>query len=268
MTTQIHPTAIVEDGAQLGKNVKIGPYCCVGSNVQLGDKVELMSHVAVAGQTKIGEECVIYPFASIGHKPQDRKFHGEGSSLEIGKNNIIREYATIQPGTEGGGMITRVGNDCLLMASIHIAHDCVVGNGVVMANNATLAGHVIVGDNATIGGLAAIHQFVRIGQHAMISGMSGIKSDVIPYGLVMTRQAYLSGVNLVGLKRRGFNQKSIKALREAYRDIFVEELDVKALSLSERVEEAAKTFKESDEVSEIVNFIRESTSRPLLQPNS
>ena len=263
----IHPTAIVEPGAEIDSSVVIGPYCVIGKNVKLGANVELVSHVTIDCNVTIGEGTVIYPFVSM-HRPQDKKYHGEESVLKIGKNNQIREHVTMQPGTEGGGLITRVGDDCLFMVGSHVAHDCVVGNGVVMANNATLAGHVVIGDNAIIGGLAAVQQFVRIGRHAMIGGMTGVKSDVIPFGLVVGREGFLSGVNLVGLKRRGFKQESIKALREAFRDIFSEDLDIQQKPLSERVEDVAQQVKGCDEVMEIIDFIRESTSRPILSPRS
>ena len=181
--TDIHPTAIVEEGAKLGTGVRIGPYCTIGPDVELGEGVALVSHVVLAGRTRIGPNTRIYPFASIGHPPQDLKYKGEASSLEIGSNNIIREYVTMSPGTEGGGMVTRVANNCLFMVGAHVAHDCQIGHHVIMANNATLAGHVDVGDYAILGGLAAVHQFVRIGRHAMIGGMSGVEHDIIPVRL-------------------------------------------------------------------------------------
>jgi UDP-N-acetylglucosamine acyltransferase len=209
----------------------------------------------------VGENTTIYPFASIGHRPQDLKYQGEPSTLMIGRNNTIREHVTMNPGTEGGGMMTKVGDDCLFMVGSHVAHDCQLGNGVIMANNATLAGHVEVGDYAVLGGLCAVHQFVRIGRHAMIGGMSGVEGDVIPYGSVMGNRAVLSGLNIVGLKRRKFSRDDIHDLRTAYRLLFAQEG-----TLSERVEDVAEMFKNSDPVIEIVSFIRDDSPRAVIQP--
>ena len=261
--TDIHPTAIVDPSAQIGDNVVIGPFSCVGGEVVIGDGVELKSHVVLDGRTTIGRDCAIFPFASIGHRPQDLKYSGEDSVLNIGERNIIREYVTMNPGTQGGGMETRVGDDNLFMVGAHVAHDCIVGNHVIMANNATLAGHVIVGDFAIIGGLAAVHQFCRIGRHAMIGGMSGVENDIIPYASVMGGRASLSGLNLVGLKRRGFTKDEIGSLRVAYRQLFAEEG-----LLSKRIEDVAKQFPDLEAVMEIVEFIRADSSRGLTQPRS
>ena len=263
MTASIHPTAIVDSAAALAEGVKIGPYCIVGPHVKLGAKVELMSHVVVDGHTTIGAGTTVFPFASLGTRPQDLKFKGEPSTLEIGVNNQIREYVTMNPGTEGGGMTTRVGDNCLFMMSAHVAHDCIVGNNVIMANNATLAGHVTVGDFVIIGGLSAVHQFVRIGPYSIIGGMSGVESDVIPYGLVKGERAHLSGLNLVGLERRGFSRDEVKALRSAYRMLFAPEG-----TLSERVDETMTHYGDQAQVSRIVEFIRGATGRPLCQPKS
>ncbi len=261
--TDIHPTAIVDPSAQIGENVVIGPFTCVGGEVVIGDGVELKSHVVLDGRTTIGRNCEIFPFASIGHRPQDLKYSGEDSVLNIGERNIIREYVTMNPGTQGGGMETRVGDDNLFMVGAHVAHDCIVGNHVIMANNATLAGHVIIGDFAIIGGLAAVHQFCRIGRHAMIGGMSGVENDIIPYASVMGGRASLSGLNLVGLKRRGFTKDEIGSLRVAYRQLFAEEG-----LLSERIEDVAKQFPDLEAVMEIVEFMRADSSRGLTQPRS
>ncbi len=263
MPTIIHPTAIVDSAAQLGVDVSIGPYCVIGGKVKLGDKVQLMSHVAIDGRTSLGAGSVVYPFASLGHRPQDLKFHGEDSSLEIGANNQIREHVTMNPGTEGGGMATRVGDNCLFMMASHVAHDCQVGNNVILANNATLAGHVHVGDFVIIGGLSAVHQFVRIGPYAIIGGMSGVESDVIPFGLVKGERAHLAGLNMVGLERRGFNRDDIRALRSAYRMLFAPEG-----TLAERLEETANQYKNQEQVVRIVDFIRATSNRPLCQPKS
>lgn len=250
-TTTIHPTAIIADGAQLGAGVSIGPYCVVGANVVLGDGVKLHSHVVVDGYTTIGEKTEIFPFASLGTAPQDLKFHGEPSRLVIGARNKIREYVTMNPGTEGGGMLTEVGDDCLFMMSAHVAHDCHVGSRVILANNATLAGHVTVGDFAIIGGLSAVHQFVRIGAHAMIGGMSGVESDVIPYGLVKGDRASLQGLNLVGMDRRGYTREDVNSARQAFQALF------KASgTLAERVEATATTYADNGVVSEMVDFLR------------
>ena len=216
----IHATAVIEDGAILADDVRIGAYCCVGADVELGAGVELKSHVVIAGRTRIGAGTRIFPFASIGHEPQDLKYKGEPSALEIGSGTTIREHVTINPGTEGGGMITRVGNRCLLMMGAHVAHDCLVGDGVIMANNATLGGHVVVGEQAILGGLSAVRQFVRIGAHAMVGGMSGVEQDVIPFGTVYGERASLRGLNIVGMKRRGFDRNQIHGLRRAYTQLF------------------------------------------------
>ncbi len=261
MTQSIHPTALIDPKAQLGEGVAIGPYCVVGPDVRLGDGVRLIAHVVVDGRTTIGAGTVIYPFASIGQRPQDLKYHGEPSTLEIGANNQIREYVTMNPGTEGGGMLTKVGDNGLFMVGVHVAHDCNVGNNVVMANNATLAGHVHVGDFAVIGGLSAVHQFVRIGSHAMIGGMSGVESDVIPYGMVKGDRAYLAGLNIVGLERRGFSREDIHALRSAYRMLFSKEG-----TMAERLEDVAEHYGSRSLVDGMVDFIRSRTSRALCQP--
>jgi UDP-N-acetylglucosamine acyltransferase len=200
---EIHPTAIVAGGARLAEDVVIGPYCVVGDNVVLGAGVRLLSHVVVDGRTSVGEGTRIFPFVSIGLEPQDLKYRGEASTLVIGRHNTIREHVTINPGTAGGGMVTRIGDHCLLMVGAHVAHDCQLGDHVIMANNATLAGHVVVEDYALLGGLSAVHQFVRIGRHAMIGGMSGVERDVIPYGQVMGDRARLTGLNIIGMQRRG-----------------------------------------------------------------
>jgi len=257
----IHPTAVVDPQAVVAETVHIGPFCLVGPHVQLGERVTLHSHAVVEGRTSIGEGTEIFPFASIGHPPQDLKYKGELSRLVIGRNCRIREHVTMNPGTEGGGMLTRVGDNCLFMASAHVAHDCTVGDNVIMANNATLAGHVEIGDFAIIGGLAAVQQFVRIGAHAMIGGMSGVVNDVIPYGMVAGAHASLSGLNLVGLRRRGFSQEEIKALRAAYRMLFGDQG-----TMAERLTEVEATLAAVDPVRSMVEFARQSSDRGLLKP--
>lgn len=257
----IHPTAIVATGARCADDVVIGPYCVVGEHVALAHGVTLMSHVVVEGRTTIGDRTRIFPFASIGHEPQDLKYDGEASSLEIGADNTIREHVTMNPGTAGGGMVTRVGDHCLFMVGAHVAHDCQIGSYVIMANNATLAGHVVVEDHALLGGLSAVHQFVRIGQHAMIGGMSGVERDVIPYGQVMGDRARLHGLNIIGMQRRGFSRDDIQGLRSAYNCLFGD-----SGTLSERVEEVARRFSGIRPVDDLVAFIRADSSRAICQP--
>ena len=261
MTAFIHPGAVVDPAARLGEGVWIGPFCCVGADVELGDGVRLVSHVVVDGRTRIGAGTCVYPFAALGTPPQDLKYHGEPSELVIGRNNRIREHVTMNPGTEGGGMLTKVGDNCLFMVGSHVAHDCLIGDNVILANNATLAGHVVVGDFAILGGLSAVHQFVRIGHHAMIGGMSGVESDVIPYGLVMGDRARLSGLNLVGLERRGYGRDVIQALRAAYRMLFGPEG-----TLAERVDEVECAYQGNAAVSDVVAFMRTKSSRAICQP--
>ncbi|MEQ9636336.1 MAG: acyl-ACP--UDP-N-acetylglucosamine O-acyltransferase [Devosia marina] len=259
----IHPTAIVADGARLGADVRIGPYSIVGSNVTLGDKVELVSHAVVEGNTTIGPGTRIFPFASVGHEPQDLKFHGETSRLEIGANCTIRESVTINPGTEGGGMVTRIGDNCLIMANAHVAHDAILGNNVIMANYVGVAGHVQVGDNVIFGGTCVIHQFTRIGAHAFIGAQSMVDGDVIPYGMAVGNRATLTGLNLIGLKRRGFEREAIHRLRAAYRQIFASEG-----TLRERVEDAAEIFSQDALVQDVVRFIADAQDRPILLPRN
>ena len=259
--SQIHPTAIVAPGAELAGDVVIGPYCVIGRDVRLGRRVSLRSHAVVDGRTTIGEGTRLFPFASIGLEPQDLKYRGEKSELVIGCNNTIREYVTMNPGTAGGGMVTRIGNDCLFMVGAHVAHDCQIGNHVVMANNATLAGHVVVEDYAVLGGLSAVHQFVRIGKHAMIGGMSGVERDVIPYGQVMGDRARLYGLNIIGMQRRGFSREDIQGLRNAYQFLFSTDG-----TFIDRVNETAERFSGIGPVDDIIEFIRADSSRAICQP--
>jgi len=263
MMPNIHPSAIVDPKATVADSAIIGPFCTVGPEVILGEGVELVSHVAVDGITKIGDKTKVYPFASLGSQPQDLKFHGERTELIIGSNNQIREHVTMNPGTEGGGSLTKVGDNCLFMMGAHIAHDCIVGSNCIFANNATLGGHVVVGDFAIIGGLSAVHQFVRIGQHAMIGGASALENDVIPYGSALGNRANLMSLNLIGLKRRGFNRETIHALRRAYRLLFAPEG-----TIQERVDDVANLLGDCEPVKEIIDFMREETSRGICQPTS
>ncbi len=259
----IHPTAIIDPAADVGEGVSIGPYCIVGADVVLDVGVELISHVCVSGRTKIGPNTRVFPFSSLGHQPQDLKYSGEPSELTIGANNVIREHVTMNPGTEGGGMQTRVGNNCLFMVGAHVAHDCTIGDHSILVNNATLAGHVEIGEYAVIGGLSAVHQYVRIGKHAMIGGMSGVENDVIPYGSVIGNRARLSSLNLVGLRRRNFSRDQIHELRKAYRLIFAAEG-----TLSERLADVAEDFDGNEAVMDIVNFIQRDSSRAICQPST
>ena len=258
---EVHPTAIVEPGAVLGKGVVVGPWCTVGPDVALGDGVRLISHVTVAGRTTIGPDTVVYPFASVGMPPQDLKYRGEASRLEIGSGNTIREHVTMNPGTEGGGMVTRVGDNGLFMIGAHVAHDCTVGDRVVFANNASIAGHVTVGDFAIIGGLSTVHQFCRIGAHAMIGLNTAVVGDVIPFGSVAGDRARMVGLNVVGLRRRGFARSDIQALRTAYRLLFAQEG-----TLAERLEDVARMYADNAAVMDIVAFVRADSSRPVCQP--
>lgn len=259
----IHPTAVIAEGAIIGANVSIGPYSVVGADVTLADGVTLHSHVVVDGHTTIGEGTEVFPFASIGHRPQDKKFKGENSKLIIGARNVIREHVTMNPGTEGGGMVTTVGDDCLFMASSHVAHDCRVGNRVILANNATLAGHVTVGDFAIIGGLSAIHQFVRIGAHAFIGGMSGVEKDVIPFGTVKGERASLDGLNLVGLKRSNIERARIHALRHAFKALF---LGTEG-TLNDRAQ-ALRAAHADHEVAMLLDFVLTDTARAFCTPSA
>jgi len=258
----IHPTAIIEDGATLGAGVSVGPYSIIGAQVTLGDGVEIGGHVVIAGKTRIGARTKIYPFAAIGHGPQHTAYKGEDVSLVIGENCTIREHVTMHAGTPGGGGVTSVGNNGLFLVGSHVAHDCHVGNNVIMINNATLGGHVEVGDFAYLGGLSAVHQFVRLGQHCIIGGMTGVENDVIPYGSATGDRAVLVGLNIVGLKRRGFARETVHTLRTAYRLLFADEG-----TLSERVGDVEELFKDVPEVMDIVTFIRGDGQRSICTPH-
>jgi len=260
---EVHPTAVVGSGAQLGETTKIGPFCVVGDDVVLHEGVELVSQVAVAGNTEIGADTRIFPFASIGHPPQDLKYSGEASRLLIGERCTIRESVTINPGTAGGIMETRIGNDCLIMANAHVAHDCVLGNNVILANYVGIAGHCVIGDFVTFGGICVAHQFVRVGSHAFIGAHSMVDSDVIPYGMAVGNRAVLAGLNLVGLKRRKFDREAIHGLRAAYRMIFSSEG-----TLRERVEDATELFRDEPLVQDVVGFISTESDRPLCLPRN
>jgi len=254
----IHPGASVAPGARIGAGVRIGPWCSVGPDVVLEDGVELISHVVVDGHTTIGAGAKLFPFATVGLPPQDLKYKGEPTRVEIGPRSIIREHVTIHRGTPGGGALTRIGADCLLMCVVHIAHDCTLGDRCIIANNVMFGGHITLGEQVFIGGGSAIHQFVRIGRHAAVGGMSGVEGDVIPYGLVMGNRARLAGLNLVGLKRRGFSRAQIHALRAAFRLLFRAEG-----TLDDRIDEASVRFAAGPLVAEVLDFMRADAKRPL-----
>lgn len=260
-TAIIHPTAIVEDGAQIGPGCSIGPYCLVGPQVVLGAHVSLEGHVAVAGITKIGDATKIWPFASIGHAPQDLKYAGEPTELVIGARNRIREHSTMNPGTIGGGGVTRVGDDGLFMMGSHVAHDCTVGNHVILANNASLAGHCVVEDRVIMGGLSAVHQFVRLGRGAMIGGLAAVVADVIPYGSVAGDRAHLVGLNLVGLKRSGIDRVILSGLRAAFSEMFEGES-----TFSERVAVVETRYPDNPLVIEVSRFVQSGSSRSFTMP--
>ncbi|MCW2282860.1 UDP-N-acetylglucosamine acyltransferase [Rhodoblastus acidophilus] len=259
----IHPTAVVEDGAKLGADVEIGPFCHIGPQVELGDGARLKSHVVLAGRTKIGARTRIFPFASIGHEPQDLKYRGEESTLRIGDDCLIREGVTMNPGTAGGRMETVVGDRCAFLANSHIGHDCIVGSDCIFSNNAMIAGHVTIGDFVICGGGSAIVQFARIGSHAFVSGMTGIPADLIPYGHAFGNRGALTGLNLIGLKRRNFSREQIHELRRAYRALFAPEG-----TLKERVEDVAEEFAGNREVEEILAFIREGGDKQICVPQT
>jgi UDP-N-acetylglucosamine acyltransferase len=256
----IHQTAIVDKRAKISKNVKIGPYSIVGPNVEIEEDVEIHSHVNISGNTKIGSETKIYPFASIGTDPQDLKFRGEKNNLLIGKKNTIREYVTINPGTEGGGGLTSIGNNCLFMISSHVAHDCKVGNNVVIANNVPLGGHAIIEDSVIIGGNSAVQQFTRVGRLAMVGGMTGVLNDVIPFGLSFGNRNYLKGLNLIGLRRNKYENKIIMELSEVYKIIFSEG------NLQENLNKINGDFKGNTLVKEVIDFIAKDKKRPICSP--
>jgi UDP-N-acetylglucosamine acyltransferase len=257
----IHPTAIVADGARVGAGCRIGPYCVVGPEVELGEAVVLEAHVVVAGRTRLGAGCTVYPFASLGQPPQDLRWRGEATELVVGERTTIREYASLSPGTAHGGGITRIGDECYLMMNSHVGHDCRVGDRVIMANSVALAGHVEVGDGANLGGLTGVHQRVRIGPGAMIGGLSAVSADVIPFGMVAGDRAKLIGLNLVGLKRRGHDRASIAELRSAFADMFDG-----GGTLLERVRSARERHGSNPLIAEIADFVMAETNRSFTQP--
>lgn len=257
----IGPFTVVEAGARIAAGVRIGPHCMVGGHVSLGEACELVSHVVVAGRTTIGARTRIFPFASLGHQPQDLKYSGEHSTLAIGENCLIREGVTMNPGTAGGSMTTVVGNNCAFLANSHIGHDSRIGNNVILSNNVMIAGHCTVDDFVIIGGGAAVIQFAHVGAHAFVGGMSGLENDLIPYGMAIGNRARLNGLNIVGLQRRGFTREQIHALRRAYRLLFANEG-----TLTERVDDVAASFLDNPIVQEIVSYIRADRKKSLCTP--
>lgn len=257
----IHPSAVIEEGAHIGNGCVIGPFCHVGPNVILHDNVTLKSHVVVTGHTTIGSDTVVFPFASLGEIPQDLKFKGEETRLVIGQRNRIREHVTMNTGTQGGGGVTIVGDDCLFMAGCHVAHDVHIGNRVILVNSAAVAGHCVLEDDVIIGGLSGIHQFVRIGHGAIIGAVTMVTNDVIPFGLVQAPRGELDGLNLVGLKRKGVARADITALRAAFQMMAQGEG-----TFNDRVKRMGEET-DSAYVKQIVDFVMAASDRSFLTPN-
>ena len=258
----IHKTAIVDPNSKISSNVEVGPYSVIGPNVEVGENTIIQSHVSIVGNTKIGKKNKIYPFASIGNDPQDLKFNDEDTKLEIGDNNKIREYVTINPGTKGGGGITKIGNGCLFMVSSHIAHDCLVEDNVILANNVPLGGHAHIEQNVIIGGNSAVQQFTRVGKFAMIGGMCGVVRDIIPYGIAHGNRSVLQGLNLIGLRRKNIPNKEILVLSEAYKEIFKNE------NLTENLKNLSTEIKKNGLVKDVVEFLEKDKKRPICTPFS
>lgn len=257
----IHPSVVIEDGAIIGENCQIGPFCVIGSGVVLGARVELKSHVVISGDTHVGDESIIFPFSVIGEIPQDLKYIGEETRLRIGKRNRIREHVTMNTGTAGGGAETRVGDDGVFMAGCHIAHDAQIGNRVIVVNSSAIAGHCVIEDDVIIGGLCGIHQWVRVGQGAIIGALSMVTNDVVPHGLVMGPRGKLDGLNLVGLKRKGVARADITALRAAFQ--MLKDGDGTFHDRAVRLSEES----ENDYVQQMVAFIMGDTDRNFLTPS-
>jgi UDP-N-acetylglucosamine acyltransferase len=254
-STSIHPSAVISPKANLGKDCFVGPYSIIGDDVRIGDRVRLESHCVVDGHTTIGDDTHLFPFTSIGMASQDLKYQGEPSETRIGSRNKIREFVTIHRGTAGGGMVTKIGDDCLIMAQAHIAHDCIIGDGVIMANAATLAGHVIIEDRANIGAYSGVHQFCRVGKEAYIGGYSVVVKDALPFALTVGNHARCYGLNITGMKRRGYSPDVIKSLHHAFRLLLAAKLNT-----PQALERIREEISESTEVSDLVHFI-ESSSR-------
>ena len=258
----IHPTAIVDNKSKISENVYIGPYCIIGPEVEIGSNSKLHSHISIKGSTKIGKNNEIFPFVSIGSSPQDLKYRGEKNSISIGDNNKLREYVNINPGTSQGGTITKIGNNNLLMVYCHIAHDCNLGDNIVLANNVQVGGHVTIENNAIVGGSCAIHQFSRIGQLAMVGGMTGVLSDVIPFGLSIGNRNNLVGLNLIGLRRAKISNENIKILQKFYEIIFSNE------NFRSNIENLNTQMKDNKYVKIITDFINSDKKRPISLPES
>ena len=258
----IHKSSVIHSGASIGKNVKVGPFCYIGPNVVLDENVELISNVHIEGDTKIGKETKVFPFASIGTQPQDLKYNNEKNSVSIGEGNLIREYVTINPGTSGGGSKTVIGNNCLFMISSHIAHDCKIGNNVIIANNVPLGGHGTIEDSGVIGGNSAVQQFTRIGRLAMIGGMTGVLKDVIPFGLSIGNRNYLQGLNLIGLRRKKYENQKIMGLDKAYKEIFASK------NLHDNLNKINGEYKDNELVKEVITFIEKDKKRPICSPEN
>jgi len=261
MSAKIHATAVVDPSAELGADVEVGPGCVIGPGVRLGDRTRLMAHVFIERHTALGKDNTVFPFAALGGAPQDLSYKGEPTRLEIGDSNVIREHATLARGTLRGRSVTRVGSNCLIMGNCHIAHDCQVGDNVIMAQTATIGGHVQVGDYAFLSGLSGVHQHGRVGRYAFVGASALMTTDLIPFGLAIGNHAHLSGLNVVGLKRRGFTREQIHDLRAAYRLLFAEEG-----TFQERIEDCAEIYASNPHVMEIVEFVRADAERPLCMP--
>lgn len=261
MANIIHPSAIIDKDAIIGDNVEIGPFCIVEANVKIGNRTKLRANAQIRNYTELGDDCFVDSFAVIGGPPQDLGYKNEPTRLVVGDRCTLREFVTMSRGTANGKGITTVGNDCYLMANSHVGHDCVVGNNVIMANSVALAGHVTIGERVILGGLSAVHQHCRVGRHAFVGGLAAVVSDVIPYGSVVGVHAHLAGLNIVGLKRRGFSRVQIHEMRAAYRMLFAEEG-----TMQERIEDVIERFKDVSEVMEIIDFVKFETSRPLCLP--
>ncbi len=258
----IHSTAIIDENAKISETVEIGPYCVVGPNVEIGSKTKLHSHISIKGNTKIGKNNEIFPFVSVGTPPQDLKYKGEKNSIIIGDNNKLREYVNINPGTSQGGTITKLGNNNLLMVYCHVAHDCSLGDNIVLANNVQVGGHVTIEDNAIVGGSCAIHQFSRIGRLAMVGGMTGVLSDVIPYGLSLGNRNNLVGLNLIGLRRAKIANEDIKILQQFYDMVFCNH------NFRSNLENLNSDIKENKYVKIVIEFLNSNKKRPISVPEN
>ena len=258
----IHSTTIIDPKAKIASNVSIGAYSIIGPNVEINENTKIDSHVSILGNTKIGKNNKFYPFCSIGNDPQDLKYNGEQTNLEIGNNNKIREYVTINPGTKGGGGLTKIGNNCLFMVSSHVAHDCFVGNNVILANNVPLGGHANIEDDVIIGGNSAVQQFTRVGKSAMIGGMCGVVKDIIPYAMVHGNRSILQGLNLIGLRRKNIPNKEILVLSEVYKKIFKDE------NLTVNLKNLDQGYRKNELVNDIINFLEKDKKRPICTPFS